>query len=239
MTKTLATTNRILRQLGHDPHTIALALLVPTMLMVLLRFVFQNQPHVFHNIAPIMLGIFPFVLMFIISSISMLRERTVGTLERLLTLPINKFQIIAGYAIAFGMLALAQAALASMVTIGLLGVRIVGGGTDVLIVAVIGGILGMTFGLFASSLARSEFQVVQFFPAMILPQLLVCGLFIAKDQMARPLQWLAEVTPLPYVVDAMKTVVTTPNWPVQDLLIIGVFFIGSLVLAATSIHSSK
>jgi ABC-2 type transport system permease protein len=235
----LLTSKRIGQQLRHDPRTIALALLVPSLLMTILKYVFAHNQLVFNAVAPSILGIFPFTIMFIIASISMLRERTNGTLERLMTLPITKFELICGYAIAFGTLAALQAILASFITLHFLGVTVAGGEAHVLMLAIIAGVLGMGFGLFTSSLATSEFQAVQFLPAFVFPQLLVCGLFAPFEQMARPLQLLADVTPLSYLVAAMRTVVTSTNIPAHELLVIGVFFVFSVALATISLRKTN
>lgn len=232
-----ATTKRILIQLHHDKRTIALALLVPSVLMVLLKYVFENSPRVFEQIAPMILGVFPFTIMFIIASISMLRERKGGTLDRLMTLPLTKFELIAGYAIAFGILAAAQAALACFVTLGLLDVQVMGGWQTLLVIAIMAGTLGMALGLITSSLAQSEFQAVQFLPAFVFPQFLVCGLLAPFEQMARPLQLLADITPLYYLVKAMRVVTTSINWPITELSIVGIFFVGSVIIAAISIRN--
>src|SRR5664279_973299 len=104
---TLATAGRVLRQLRHDPRTIALLIIVPCGLMVLLRYVFDTKT-AFNSLAPALLGIFPFTMMFLVTSITTLRERTSGTLERLMTTPLGKLDLLLGYAIAFGTVALVQ-----------------------------------------------------------------------------------------------------------------------------------
>ena len=116
-----ATTGRILRQLRHDRRTIALLVVVPAVLLTLVYFMYADQPTppgqptTFDRIALVMLGIFPFVIMFLVTSIAMLRERTSGTLERLLTTPLGKLDLLFGYGIAFGLAAAVQAAVAAAV----------------------------------------------------------------------------------------------------------------------------
>src|SRR4051794_30501417 len=105
-----ATAARVLAQLRRDPRTIALIVAVPLVLLTLLKFVFDKQPETFTRAAPPLLGLFPFIVMFLITSISMLRERTTGTLERLMTLPLSKLDVLAGYGLAFGVVATVQAA---------------------------------------------------------------------------------------------------------------------------------
>src|SRR5205814_1169129 len=105
---TLRTTGRILRQLRHDPRTIALLLVVPALLLTLMRYVFDSQPMIFNRVGVIMLGVFPFIAMFLVTSVAMLRERTTGTLERLLTTPLHKLDLLLGYGLAFALAALIQ-----------------------------------------------------------------------------------------------------------------------------------
>ncbi len=240
--KTLTTALRVLQQLSHDRRTLVLVLLVPTILLTILRYVYDGEPQVFESIAPMMLGIFPLTLMFIITSIATLRERTIGTLDRLMTMPISKLDFIFGYAIAFAVLALAQAVIASLVVLGLLGVTVLGGTLPVIISAVVAALLGTALGLFMSAFATSEFQAVQFMPAFIFPQLLVCGLFVARDHMATALQWFANVMPLTYSVEAMKQVTMHATWTselTKDLLIVIAYGVVALILASLTIRRKE
>lgn len=237
--KTFATAQRVLGQLRHDHRTLALILFVPAILLVILKYAFQNQAQLFDMLAPMILGIFPLVVMFIVTSIAMLRERRTGTLDRLMTMPVGKLDLLAGYALAFAGLALLQALIASGVVLGLLGVTVLGGTVAVLVCAVAAALLGMALGLFMSAFAATEFQAVQFMPAVILPQLLVCGLFVARGDMARPLQWFADIMPLTYSVDAMKQVTLQAGWTgqlVRDLAIVLGIALLALVLGAATIR---
>ncbi|GAA2029012.1 ABC transporter permease [Catenulispora yoronensis] len=204
--RTLATARRVLEQLRHDPRTIALMLIVPCVLITLLKWVFDARPHVFQSVGAALLGIFPFIVMFLVTSVGMLRERTSGTLERLLTMPLAKADLLGGYALAFGTVALVQAGLVSVLTIGLLGLDVPGPVWALFLVALLDAWLGMALGLFTSAFARTEFQAVQFLPAFVLPQLLLCGLFTPRDQMQPVLHWVSDVMPLSYAVDAMNKI---------------------------------
>jgi ABC-2 type transport system permease protein len=240
--KTLATAKRVLQQLFHDKRTMALVLFVPAILLTILKYVFQNSPAEFDSIAPMILGIFPLILMFIVTSIATLRERTIGTLDRLMTYPISKLDFLFGYAIAFAALAFLQAAIASGVVLGLLKVTVQGGTLPVLVGAVVAALLGTSLGLFMSAFATSEFQAVQFMPAVIFPQLLVCGLFVARDLMAKPLQWFADVMPLSYSVDAMKQVTVYSQWTgtlTKDLLIVIAYGVAALILGSVTIKRQE
>jgi ABC-2 type transport system permease protein len=239
--KTLATAGRVLRQLKHDPRTIALILFVPSILLVILRYVFNEEAQ-FDHLAPLVLGIFPFTVLFIVTSIAMLRERTTGTLERLMTLPLGKLDILFGYGLAFAVLALLSSGLASFIVLGLLGVTVAGGTVSVLLVAIIAGLLGMALGLFFSAFARSEFQAVQFMPAFVLPQFLICGLFVPREHMAQVLQWIADVVPLTYIVEAMKQIATNANWTgelTKDLIIVICYGIAALILGALTLRRQE
>jgi len=240
--RTFATAARVLRQLRHDHRTIALMLLVPTMLMLVMRYVFNDATTTFSHLAPMVLGVFPFTVMFVVTSVATLRERTAGTLERLLTLPIAKLDLLLGYALAFAGLTIVQGVLVSSVTLGWLDVTVQGGAGRLLLVAVLAGVLGMSLGLFLSAFARSEFQAVQFLPAFVLPQLLTCGLFVARDAMGEPLQWFANVMPLTYLVDAMKQITNYSGWTddlVRDLVVIAAFIVGALLLGAATLRRSR
>ncbi|HZT97445.1 MAG TPA: ABC transporter permease [Chloroflexota bacterium] len=219
---TLATARRILLQLRHDPRTVGMLLLIPTLLMVLLRYVL-NAASLFDHAAPTLLAIFPFTLMFIITSITVLRERTTTTLERLMTMPLAKIDLLLGYAIAFGAVTVLQVGLASLVSLTLLGLTVTGSIPLLLLIALLDAWLGMALGLFVSAFARSEFQAVQFFPLIALPQVLLCGLFIPRGQMAGALQVLAYLMPLSYAVEALDHVTVSASITgtlIRDLLVV-------------------
>lgn len=227
---TMATTGRILRQLSHDPRTLAMIFVVPCVLMALLRWLYNDKIAVFNHIAPALLGIFPFVIMFIITSITTLRERTGGTMERLMASPISKLDLILGYMMAFGLLAIVQALLAS--TLILYGFNLVVSGPHwfLIVMALADALLGTALGLFVSAFARTEFQAVQFMPAFIIPQILIGGLLLPLAQMPAPLEAIAYWMPMTYAIDALNIVVTSSAltadaW--RDLLVV----VGCVVLA--------
>ncbi|MGO9248384.1 MAG: ABC transporter permease [Solirubrobacteraceae bacterium] len=200
---TLATARRVLWQIRRDPRTLALLLVVPIVLLTLMYFVYEGRPHTFQAIGAPMCGLFPFIIMFLITSIAMLRERTTGTLERLMSLPIAKGDLLAGYGIAFGLLAALQAVVVCFVGFTALGLNAPHGAWLLGLLAVGNAVLGMALGLFVSAFARTEFQAVQFMPAIIYPQLLLCGLFIARSEMAAPLNSISRALPLTYAYDAL------------------------------------
>jgi ABC-2 type transport system permease protein len=240
--KIFATSKRVLSQLRHDRRTLALIFIVPPVLLTILKYVFQDESGVFDNIAPMLLGIFPMIMMFLITSVVTLRERSSGTLNRLMTMPISKSDFIFGYAIAFCLLGFVQALISGGVMLGLLHVTVLGGTIPTMIVAVLAAFLGTSLGLFTSAFARSEFQAVQFLPAFIFPQLLVCGLFVGRTEMAKPLQWFADIMPLTYSVDAMKRVTVNPSWTgilTRDLIVVVCFAIIALILGSATIRRQE
>ncbi|HEY5987941.1 MAG TPA: ABC transporter permease, partial [Streptosporangiaceae bacterium] len=211
---TWATARRVFTQLRHDPRTVGLMLVVPALLMILLRYVLDN-PLAMNRFAPEFIGIFPFVVMFIVTAITMQRERARGTLERLMTMPLAKLDLLVGYAIAFGAVACVQVGVVLTISLTWLGVQLPGSAVPLVVVAVLDALLGMSLGLFASAFARTEFQAVQFMPAFVLPQALLCGIVVPRDQMTDVLRWLSDVLPLSYAVDAMQEITAGASWSGQ------------------------
>jgi ABC-2 type transport system permease protein len=236
---TFATFRRILRQLGHDHRTLALIFLVPCVLLGLLRWLYSNNEPTFNAIAPALLAIFPFVIMFIITSITTLRERTSGTMERLMAMPIGKLDLVLGYMFAFGLLACLQAILASTLLLYGFDLTVAGPHWFVVLVAIIDALLGTALGIFVSAFARTEFQAVQFMPAFVLPQVLIGGLLMPLAQMPALLEALAYCLPLTYAIDALQQMishgsVTADAW--HDVYVILGFIVGAIILAAATLR---
>jgi ABC-2 type transport system permease protein len=227
---TLAVAGRVLRQLRHDPRTVALLIVVPSLLVVLLRYVFDGRPEAFDRVGPGLVGLFPLISMFLVGSITVLRERTTGTLERLLTMPLGKLDILLGYGIAFAGFAAVQAAVVSGVAFGLLGLDTAGSPWAVAVLAIGNALLGMALGLLVSAFAASEFQAVQFMPAFVLPQLLLCGLFVPRAQMAGALDVLAGALPLTYAYDSLHRLAADGTLGARGRLDV-VVLAGAIVLA--------
>jgi ABC-2 type transport system permease protein len=236
---TLATAVRVIAQLRRDPRTVALLIVVPCVLVTLLRYVFDADPETFQRIGVPMLGIFPLVSMFLVTSIAMLRERTSGTLERLMTMPLAKIDLLVGYGVAFAGIAVVQALAVSTIAIGLLDLRIEGSTALVVGLAVLNALLGMALGLFVSAFAATEFQAVQFMPAFLLPQLLLCGLLTPRETMAEPLQWLSVVLPMTYAYDALHRVSAGAGLSgrvAADVAILACATVAALVLGAATLR---
>ena len=228
---------RVLTQLRRDHRTLALLLVLPCLLITLLWWMFRDTP-VFDQVGPALLAMFPFIVMFLVTSVTTLRERSGGTLERLLAMPMGKLDFLLGYGVAFGVVATVQSALAVALSVGPLGLDVRGPVWLLVVVAVVDAVLGTALGLFVSAFAQTEFQAVQFMPAVVIPQILLCGLFLPRDQLPQALEWLSDVLPLSYAVDAMQTLTRTAEtadvW--QDLAVVAGFAVAGLVLGAATLR---
>ena len=236
---TLAVAGRVLRQVRRDHRTLAMLLVVPCLLITLLWWMFDDLPgDTFDRLGPALLAMFPFIVMFLVTSVTTLRERSSGTLERLLAMPMGKLDFLFGYAIAFGLVAAVQSAAAVALSVGLLDLTIQGPVWLLGVVAVVDAVLGTALGLLVSAFATTEFQAVQFMPAVVLPQILLCGLFVPRPAMPGVLEAISNVLPLSYAVDAMQELVgaarTAEVW--QDVLVVAVFAVAALVLGAATLR---
>ncbi|TFC51188.1 ABC transporter permease [Cryobacterium sp. TMT1-21] len=236
--RTLATAGRVLTQIRHDPRTVVLLLAVPSLLIGLLAWIFSDT-RVFDTVGPAMIALFPFTIMFVVTSITTLRERRTGTLERLLSMPLGKGDFILGYTLAFGLLAVLQSSIAVGFSVWVCGLEIQGSIWLLLAVAVADAILGTTLGLLASAFARTEFQVVQFMPLLVFPQILLCGIFLPRDQLPDALQAVSDWLPLSHAVDALRAVATDSQdaaYVAGELLIIGAWIVGAVVLGSITLR---
>jgi len=227
---TLAVAGRVVAQLRRDHRTVAMLLVVPCVLLTLLWWMFDGDDTVFNNLGPPLLALFPFIVMFLVTSVTTLRERSSGTLERLLSMPMGKADLLVGYALAFGAVALVQSLLAVGLTVGVLGMDVQGSVWTLTVVSVLNAVLGTALGLFVSAFAETEFQAVQFMPALVLPQVLLCGLFVPRDALPDFLGAVSDVLPLSYAVDAMQEVQAAASWT-SDLTLDVAVVAGSGVLA--------
>jgi len=233
----LATATRVLRQVRHDPGTIALIVLLPCLLLGLVAWMFDGTP-VLDTVGPTLLGIFPMIVMLAVTSVTMLRERLSGTLERLMTMPVGRGDVVVGYALAFGLVATLQAVVLVAFAVGVLGMDVAGPLWAVIIVGVFDAVLGTALGLVASALARTEFQAVQMMLAILYPQIILGGFLMPRDQMPAVLEAISVVMPLTYGVDAMQTLATDPDvaaiW--GDIGVIGSSIVVAVVVGATTLR---
>jgi ABC-2 type transport system permease protein len=235
---TFAMTARVLAQLRRDHRTVAMLIVMPALLVSLMWWMFHDSPGTFDRVGGPLLAVFPSIIMFIVTSVATLRERTSGTLSRLFTLPMAKLDFLLGYALAFALIAVVQAVVVVSISLYALGLDIRGAAWQLGVVAVLDGVLGTALGLFASAFAATEFQAVQMMPAVMIPQLLLCGLLIPRDRLPGVLHAVSDVLPLSYAVDAVTGVAKGNGFGSgagTDALIVSAFIAGALVLGAATL----
>ena len=234
----LAVAGRVLTQLRRDRRTLAMLFALPSLLISLLWWIYSDAGPVFDRVGPALLAIFPFIIMFLVTSVTTLRERSSGTLERLLAMPMGRLDFLVGYALAFALVATAQSLLAVGISVGLLDLEVAGPVWLLTLVAVGDAVLGTALGLFVSAFARTEFQAVQFMPALVIPQILLCGLLVPRADLPGVLGVVSDALPLSYAVDAMTHLTTssttTEVW--GDLAVVGAFFLAGLALGAATLR---
>jgi ABC-2 type transport system permease protein len=241
----LATTTRILRQLRADHRSVAMILVVPSAVITLMYFMFSDFPSrpgmvsPFHTACLILLGVFPLFVMFLITSITMQRERASGTLERILTTPLRRLDLLGAYGTAFSIAAAAQAILACVVSFWLLGFDTKGSPFWVFVIAVINAVLGVGLGLLASAFARTEFQAVQFMPVVIVPQLLLAGIIVPRAALPTWLEWISNAMPASYALEALQQVSAHADLTavaVRDMVVVLAFAVVAMALAAATLR---
>ena len=231
---TALTAGRVLRQLRHDHRTMAMLLVLPSLLLGLLYLLWKDVPTLagqastFDRVGLTMLGIFPFVVMFLVTSIAML-----------LTTPVSRLDLLLGYGTAFGLAAALQAVVTVAVATTVYDLDVAGSIWLVVLIAVVDAVLGVALGLLASAFARTEFQAVQFMPVIVLPQFFLCGLLVPREQMAGWLQAISDVLPLTYAVEALQEVgrsaaATGTMW--LDVAIVAGAALLALALAAATLR---
>ena len=227
-----ATAGRVLSQLRHDPRTVAMMALLPMLLVGLFSWIMPGR--MFDQVGPMLIALFPFTVMFIVTSIATLRERTSGTLERLLTTPLRKAELLFGYEIAFGLVAVLQAILVVSFAVYVCGLEIDGplwvvGGT-----AVLNALMGTALGLLASAFARTEFQAVQFMPVFVFPQMALGGVFMPRSGMPDVLSAISDWLPLSYSIEAVqRATANVTGWDLERPLVI----LGGVTLLALLLGS--
>jgi ABC-2 type transport system permease protein len=222
---TFAVAARVLAQLRRDHRTVAMLIVLPALLVSLMWWMFQDSPATFDRVGGPLLAVFPAIIMFIVTSVATLRERTSGTLSRLFTLPMGKVDFLLGYALAFALIAVVQAVVVVSISLYALGLDIRGAAWQLGVVAVLDGVLGTTLGLFASAFAATEFQAVQMMPAVMIPQIL--------------LHVVSDILPLSYAVDAVAGVAAGRGFgdgAGTDALVVLAFIVAALALGAATLR---
>ncbi|MGL4336733.1 MAG: ABC transporter permease [Turicibacter sp.] len=163
----------------------------------------EEETSLFDVMNPILIGVFVFFFVFLISGIGLLRERTTGTLERLMSTPISKIEVVMGYLIGYGIFAIIQTVLVVIFSIQVLDIMLVGSIWHVILINLLAALVALSLGILLSTFASSEFQMVQFIPLVIVPQLFLSGIF-SLEGMATWVQNLAKIMPVYHIADALK-----------------------------------
>jgi ABC-2 type transport system permease protein len=161
----------------------------------------------FDNFGSILIGFLIFFFVFLVAGISFLQERTSGTLEKLLSTPIRRWEIVLGYVLGFGVVTVIQSIIVSLYVVYVLGVMMVGSLFLVLLITFCTSMLALTLGILLSTAANNEFQMIQFVPVVIVPQVFFSGLFQLSPFWAA----VGKIMPLYYVADALKEVMIRGN----------------------------
>jgi len=235
---TLTIANRIIHQLIRDRRTIALLVIVPLVIASLIGVSVPDKSTLDYT-APAILAVLIFFFGFLLTGISFYRERSQGTLERLMASPVSRLDIVGGYLLGFLLFALVQTLILFFYLIYVLKISYHGELWQILVFQVLIGIGAVCLGTFFSIFARNEFQMIQFIPLIIVPQMFLCGLLWPVSQMPEYLQWIAKFLPLTYGVDGIRALMLQG----QNLLDIGKevgvlagYAVGLLILAAFTLR---
>ena len=194
---------RIINQLIRDRRTMVLIIMVPLIVMTLIGLSFPDST-VLDFIAPALLATLALFFSFLLTGISFLRERSQGTMERLMASPVSRLDVVIGYLFGFFVFALTQSLIILLFTIYVLDVRYSGDLWQIFVFQTVVITGAVNLGIFTSTFAKNEFQMVQFIPLILFPQIFLCGVIWPVEQMPDYLQWLAAVLPLKYAVDGLR-----------------------------------
>ena len=237
--RVLAITERIIRQILRDRRSIGLLIVGPLIVMTLVGFSLYEQRAVLDRVAPGLLAVFVLFFTFILTGVGFLRERAQGTLERLQTTLVGSFDIMLGYMLGFLIFAIVQTVVIFSFTIFALDIDYQGSLWEIGVVLFLVVVVAVSLGIFISSFANNEFQVVQFIPVVLAPQIFLSGVIIPVEQMPEVFEWLSVVLPLTYAVDALREIMLRGTelsalW--SNLLALAVF---SGVLLAAAVASLR
>jgi ABC-2 type transport system permease protein len=193
------------------------------------------------HLAPLFIAFFAFFFTFLLSAVSFLRERTTGTLERLLATPLRRGELVVGYLIGFGIFALLQAAVIIGFTVWVLQVRYQGSLATIFLIEAMLVICAVSIGLFASAFARTELQAIQFIPLIVVPQAFLAGFLVPVDQLPDVLRPFSVVMPLTYAMEALRAVMVkgyalADALILRDVAVLGAFGLITIAGAIASIR---
>ena len=237
--RTLAITERIVRQMLRDRRSIGLLIVGPLIVMSLVGFSLVEQNDVLNRVAPGLLAVFVMFFTFILTGVGFLRERAQGTLERLQTTLVGSFDIMLGYMLGFLIFAVVQTAVILAFTIFALRIEYIGSLWEVAAILFLVVTVAVSLGIFISSFANNEFQVVQFIPIVLAPQIFLSGVIIPVEQMPTLFEWFSVVLPLTYAVDALREIMLRGTdlptlWP--NLAALGAFSLALLTAAVATLR---
>jgi len=235
---TFTIAGRVCRQLLRDRRTIALIVVVPMVVMTLIGLSFPEEM-VLDYIAPALLATMALFFSFLLTGISFLRERSQGTMERLMASPVSRLDVVLGYLFGFFLFALAQTLIILLFTIYVLDVNYNGDLWQIFVfqIVVIAGAVNL--GIFISTFARNEFQMVQFIPLILFPQIFLCGVIWPVEQMPEYLQWIGRFLPLKYGVDGLRDIMLSGMSLIDvwfELLVLVSFTVTTSILATLTLR---
>lgn len=238
LSQALTIAGRVMRQLARDRRTMALILIVPVVVMTLIGLSFP-QSSVLDYIAPALLATMALFFSFLLTGISFLRERSQGTMERLMASPVSRLDIVVGYLFGFFIFALVQTAIIILFTIYVLDVRYYGDLWQIFVFQIVVIIGAVNLGILTSTFARNEFQMVQFIPLLIFPQVFLCGVLWPVEQMPNYLQWLSAILPLTYAVDGLREIMLSAKSLIDvgfELAVLVAFAVAISIAAAFTLR---
>ena len=234
----LTIAGRVIRQLIRDRRTMAMIVVVPMVVMTLIGLSFP-EGMVLDRIAPALLATMVLFFSFLLTGISFLRERSQGTMERLMASPVSRLDVVLGYLFGFFLFALAQTLIILLFTIYVLDVNYSGDLWQIFVfqIVIIAG--SVNLGIFISTFARNEFQMVQFIPLILFPQIFLCGVIWPVEQMPEYLQWIGRFLPLKYGVDGLRDIMLSGMSLIDvgfELLVLVGFTVVTSVLATLTLR---
>ncbi len=234
--------SRIINQIVRDRRTLALILIVPVIVMTLIWLSFPKELGALDYIAPALLATLALFFGFLLTGISFLRERSQGTLERLMASPVTRADIVIGYLLGFFLFALLQSLIIVLYTVYALNIHYTGALWQIFVFQIVVLVGAVNLGIFISAFAKNEFQMVQFIPLIILPQAFLCGLLWPIEQMNTVLQWIAKFLPLTYAVDGLRGIMVKGKSLGEvggDLAVLAGFAVAMSVITALSLRRSN
>jgi ABC-2 type transport system permease protein len=229
---------RSIQQLARDHRTIGLIIIVPLVIASLIGVSIPNKA-MLNQTLPALLATLILFFGFLLSGISFLRERSQGTRERLMASPVSRLDIILGYLIGFLLFAIIQTLVLFFYTVYVINIDFLGELWQIILFQVLIGILSVCLGIFISAFARNEFQMIQFIPLIIVPQVFICGVLFPVNTLPDWLQWIARFLPLTYGVDGIRAMMLEGKGLVdigKEIAVLAGYAIALMALAGISLR---